>query len=99
MTSVLRYEPFVDSTIGLFLKTINQRFTNKTGAEGVVNFAEWLQYFAFDTIEELTYGARDDGLIESGRDVSEILGYLQDFLSYGYVVIIPTAQEMEERIN
>ena len=91
MTSVLRYEPLVDSTIGLFLKTVNQRYADKTDAEGVFNFAEWLLYFAFDTIEQLTYGARDDGLIESGRDVSGLLGYLQDFLNYGYLVIIPNA--------
>ena len=90
VASVLRYEPFVDSTIGSLLRTINQRFANKSGAEGVVNFADWLLYFAFDTIEELTYGARDDGLIEAGRDVSGLLGYLQGFLDYGYVVIIPT---------
>ena len=70
---------------------MNQKFANKTGEEGVVNFAEWLQYFAFDTIEELTYGVRDGGLIEGGRDVSGLLGCLQSFLNYGYVVIIPTA--------
>ena len=90
MTSVLRYELFVDSTIGLFLKTIDQRFANRIGAEGVVDFAAWFQYFAFDTIEELTYGVRDGGLIEAGRDVSQMLGYIQDFLGYGYVVIIQT---------
>ena len=75
MTSVLRYELYVDSTIGLFLKTINKRFANKIGAEGVVDFAAWFQYFAFDTIEELTYGVRHSGLIESGRDVNGLLGY------------------------
>ncbi len=78
----------MDSTIGLFLKTMNQKFANRSGAEGVVDFAEWLQYFAFDTIEGLTYGTRDGGLIESGRDVSGLLRYLQDFLGYGYVVMI-----------
>lgn len=91
MTSVLRYESLVDSTIALFLKTINERFANKTSAESVVNFGEWLQYFAFDAIEELTYGVRDGGLIESGRDVGRLLGYLQEFLNYGYLVIIATA--------
>ena len=99
MTSVLRYESYADSTIALFLRTINQRFANKTGAEGVVNFGDYLQYFAFDTIEELTYGVRDGGLIESGRDVGRLLGYLHDFLHYGYLVSIPTAEYMEERIS
>ena len=91
VTSVLRYESFVDSTITLFLKTINQRFASKTGAEGVVNFGDYLQYFAFDAIEEMTYGVRDGGLIESGCDVGLLLRYLQDFLNYSYLVIIPTA--------
>lgn len=91
MTSVLRYELFVDSTIGLFLKTINQRFANRSGAEGVVDFAAWFQYFALDTIEALTYGVRVGGLIEAGRDVSGMLGYISDLLGYGYVVGSPTA--------
>ena len=100
MTSVLRYESYADSTIALFLGTINSRFANKTGAEGVVNFGDYLQYFAFDTIEELTYGVRDGGLIESGRDVEgRLLRYLQDFLHYGYLVSIPNAEYMVERIS
>ena len=70
---------------------MNQRFANKTGAEGVVNFGDYLQYFAFDAIEEITYGVRDGGLIESGRDVGQLLRYLQEFLNYGYLVINPAA--------
>lgn len=86
-STVAGYEPLVDSTIGAFLKQIDTRFANKAGEDGVADLPSWLLFFTFDTMGQITYGSRH-GFIEAGRDVKGIIGYVQSFLTYGFLVSI-----------
>lgn len=79
------YEYLIDKTIDVFLEQWNARFTDKKGSEGVIDLADWLLFFSFDVISELTYGSRH-GLMESSLDSQGIIAYVQNFAVYGSIV-------------
>ncbi|KAF2139705.1 uncharacterized protein K452DRAFT_231839 [Aplosporella prunicola CBS 121167] len=78
MSSLVSYEPLVDSTTDVFLERTQELFasTGKT-----CNFNQWLQFFAFDVIGDLTWSKRL-GFVEKNEDVDGIVGFLSRFLSY-----------------
>ena len=69
MTSLVSYEPMVDSTIKTFFKQLDTRFVN---AGKACNLHDWLQMFAFDVIGEITFSKRL-GFLEQGRDIDGIM--------------------------
>lgn len=87
MTSLVQFEPLVDSTTTEFLKQLKQRYADKADEAGVVDFGAWLQYYAFDVICELTYTKRM-GFVDRGQDVENIISSLEWLLSYAAVVSV-----------
>jgi cytochrome P450 len=85
MSSLVQFEPLVDSTIKEFLTQLRSRNTAQNGINAIFDFGEWLQYFAFDVICELTYSKRM-GFVERGEDVENIISDLQWVLDYAAVV-------------
>lgn len=81
MSSLVQYEPYVDDTIDVFFEQLDKRFAGKPGPDGVIHLPTWLQYYAFDTIGELTYSSRH-GFLESGKDVDGIIAYLSVYMNY-----------------
>jgi hypothetical protein len=81
MSAIVSYEPFVDEVIDTFLEQLETRFVGKDGPDAVVDLAVWLQYYAFDTIGELTYSTRH-GFIQCGGDIDGIISYLSVFMHY-----------------
>ena len=73
LTQILRYEPWVDGTIALFLEKMRSQFAGEEGPDGVVDFMQWLRYFSADVISEMTFGERT-GFLEVGEDVENIIG-------------------------
>lgn len=88
MSSLVQFEPLVDSAIHEFLSQLRVRAADKKSDEGVVDLGEWLQYFAFDVICELTYSKRM-GFMSQGADVENIIADLQWLLNYSAVVSGP----------
>lgn len=85
MSTLVQFEPFVDSTTTEFLHQLEQHFANRPGEAGVCDFGTWLQYYAFDVIGELTYSQRL-GFVDHGKDVDGIIGSLEWLLNYAAVV-------------
>ncbi|KAL2799010.1 cytochrome P450 [Aspergillus keveii] len=85
MSTLVQFEPLVDSTIKAFLQQMDERYADKQGPEGVCDFGAWLQFFAFDVIDELTFSKRL-GFVDEGRDVDGIIGDLEWLLDYVSVV-------------
>jgi cytochrome P450 len=50
MSTLVQFEPLVDSTILEFLSQLEKLFADKSGPDGVCDFSKWLQYYAFDVI-------------------------------------------------
>ncbi|ERF68113.1 hypothetical protein EPUS_06924 [Endocarpon pusillum Z07020] len=78
MTNLVSFEPFVDSTIGVFFEQLDKRFV-KTGA--VCDWDVWLQYFAFDVVGELTFSRRL-GFLERAEDVDGIMRGVWKWFEY-----------------
>ncbi|KAF2463278.1 pisatin demethylase [Lindgomyces ingoldianus] len=78
MSSLVNYEPLVSSTLDVFLDQTQKLYarTNKS-----CNFSQWLQFFAFDVIGDLTWSKRL-GFVEENRDVDGMVAFLNKFLSY-----------------
>ena len=78
MSSLVSYEPLVDSTTEVFISQTQKLFA-ETGKS--CNFSEWLQFYAFDVIGELTWSKRL-GFVEKNEDVDGIVQFLAKFLAY-----------------
>ncbi len=69
MTSLLDYEPFVDSTSRTLVEQLSRQYAN---SGKVCDFGEWLQWCAFDVIGEMTFSNRF-GFLEEAKDVGNII--------------------------
>lgn len=78
MSSLVNYEPLVNSTLTYWLDKTEQMFA-QTGKS--CNFSQWLQFFAFDVIGDLTWSKRL-GFVEGNQDVDNIIGFLGKFFDY-----------------
>lgn len=85
MSTLVAFEPLVDTTTVAFLEQLKKRFAGRQNTEGTCDFGAWLQYYAFDVIGELTYSKRL-GFVDRGVDVDHIIGNLERLLNYVSVV-------------
>ncbi|KAH7412661.1 cytochrome P450 [Cadophora sp. MPI-SDFR-AT-0126] len=78
MSTLIQYEPFVDSTTELFLNQTDKIFASTRDG---CDFARWLQFYAFDVIGEMTYSKRH-GFLEENKDVDGIIDYIANLFNY-----------------
>lgn len=78
MSALVQYEPFVNEVVEVFLDQTNRLFA---APDKVCDFAEWLQYLAFDVIGQITYSRRH-GFIDRAEDVDGMVAYLGKLFSY-----------------
>ncbi|KAH6873828.1 cytochrome P450 [Thelonectria olida] len=82
MSTLTTYEPLVDRTIVKLFQELDGRY-EKTGEDCPI--FEWLQYYAFDVIGEITCGEAF-GFLESGNDVGGIIEALNVTMDYNAIV-------------
>ena len=78
MSALVQYEPFVDEVMKVFLDQTNKLYASQGKT---CNFAEWLQYYAFDVIGQITYSKRH-GFVDNAEDIDGMVGYLGGLFSY-----------------
>ncbi|KAK0629213.1 cytochrome P450 [Bombardia bombarda] len=78
MSQLIQYEPFVDSTMKLFLEQTKRLYIDNPET---CDFSRWLQFYAFDVIGEITYSKRH-GFVEKNEDIDGIVGYLGNLFLY-----------------
>ncbi|KAI6758732.1 hypothetical protein HG530_010972 [Fusarium avenaceum] len=81
MSTLVTFEPFVDSTSTEFIRQLKLRFADRSNDADVCDFGAWLQFYAFDVIGELTFSKRL-GFVEGGVDIDNIIRDLESFLNY-----------------
>jgi hypothetical protein len=87
LSSLVGYEPLVDSTTAVFLSRLDELFANKE--EKVCDLGLWLGWYAFDVIGELTFSKRL-GFLEKAEDVEGIAkSVLQNFEWYAALGQMP----------
>jgi len=84
MSSLVSYEPLVDSTTALFLSQTEKLYASQNVP---CNFSKWLQFYAFDVIGELTW-SKPLGFIEKNKDIDGIIKFIAEFLDYAGPVSI-----------
>lgn len=82
LSTLLDYEPLVDSCTSFFLRRTQELFTNN---KAPCSFSRWLQFFAFDVIGEITWSKRL-GFVEHNEDVGGIIAAVDSFQDYGTVI-------------
>lgn len=85
MSTLVNFEPLVDSTTVAFLEQLKERFTGEERSEPDCDFGLWLQYYSFDVIGELTYSRRL-GFVDRGVDVDNIITDMESLMDYVSVV-------------
>ncbi|KAH9204888.1 cytochrome P450 oxidoreductase [Leptodontidium sp. 2 PMI_412] len=78
MTTLVQFEPFVDTTSQVFCRRLTELFA---GTRKVCDLGKWLQYYAFDVIGEITFSKRF-GFLETGSDIEGIIADLEWRLVY-----------------
>jgi hypothetical protein len=79
MAMIIQYEPYVDSTISAFLEVLEKRSIR------AIDLKEWLYYFTWDVMGEVTYGERQ-GFVDAGDDVWDIFPSMRRKMNYGIYV-------------
>lgn len=82
MTTLLDYEALVDSTSTVLLERLKTLFAKPGRA---CPFDQWLQWYAFDVIGEVTFSCRL-GFLEQGTDVGNMINILSHAGWYTAVV-------------
>ncbi|KAI5795723.1 pisatin demethylase [Geopyxis carbonaria] len=82
-SALLDYEPLVDRTLRTFRACVEARGLVGTGVAW--DLGEWLQWFAFDVVGEMTFGRRL-GFLEGAQDIEGVCASIESFLHYSVVV-------------
>lgn len=86
MSTLIDYEPYVDLTSIFF----TSRLASLYAATGkICDLGEWLQFYAFDVVGEITYSKRL-GFLELAKDVDGIMGSIDKAFDYSSSVRDPS---------
>ncbi|CAG9939596.1 unnamed protein product [Clonostachys rosea f. rosea IK726] len=89
MSSLVHYEPFVDSCIDIF----TERLSEMSESGLLVDIRHWFQCYAFDVIGLITYAKRL-GFLDQGDDIGGVIGALEEHLGYATLVgIFPSLHQ------
>ncbi|KAF3913537.1 hypothetical protein ABW20_dc0103048 [Dactylellina cionopaga] len=82
MSTLLDYEPYVDSTIQVLQRRLEELYVDNGK---ICDLGEWLHWTAFDVVGEMTFSRRL-GFLEQGRDVDKVISETQQQLDYLAVI-------------
>ncbi|KAK4552245.1 hypothetical protein LTR86_010599 [Recurvomyces mirabilis] len=85
LSALVQYEPFVDSTIRSLLSQLGSRYADRSGGASVCKLQQWMHWYAFDVVGELTY-SKPFGFMETASDVDGIIRKAHLYLVYNQVV-------------
>ncbi|RDL39232.1 uncharacterized protein BP5553_03572 [Venustampulla echinocandica] len=85
MHNLLQYEPQVSRTIDQFCEHLDEQFIDGSNAGKTCNMDDWLLYFAWDVIGELTF-SKPMGFMEKGCDFNGLLADADKAQDYFAVV-------------
>ncbi|KIX02572.1 uncharacterized protein Z518_08513 [Rhinocladiella mackenziei CBS 650.93] len=81
MTNVRDFESLLDPVIARFTRTLEERFMDGENAGKPFDASEWVNYFAWDAMSEMTF-SKPFGFITEGQDVGGFLSISERSLDY-----------------
>jgi cytochrome P450 len=85
LSNLLEYESLIDDTINSFCAHLEERFVNHPNENKPCKMEDWLYFFAWDVLAQLTF-SRPMGFMDSGADKSSILSTSEKAIDYFAVV-------------
>lgn len=98
MTQMVKYEPWVNDNIALFINQLRTRFVTKGGPGATMDVMEWATYFSLDLIHEITFGERA-GFIQEGRDVNGVIDGVHKMMAWTLYVSENTLRTRMQSYN
>ncbi|KAK2785075.1 hypothetical protein FQN53_007968 [Emmonsiellopsis sp. PD_33] len=95
MSSLVSYEGLIDSTTSFFIEQTQKLFVDTRRS---CDFNQWLQFYAFDVIGELTWSQRI-GFLERNYDIDGIVRFIGEFLEYASLNISTQKLSAANRIS
>ncbi|EXJ91225.1 hypothetical protein A1O1_04335 [Capronia coronata CBS 617.96] len=90
MSTMVEYEPLVDSTASLFMSKLDEF----AAIGAILDFGVWLQRYAFDVIGEVQFSQKL-GFLASGTDIQGIMADIRSKIGYlGRVGQIPIVDKI-----
>lgn len=78
MSNLVEFEPYVDSTIRVLLKQLEEA---RPGSDEAADLGKWLQWFALDVMGEITFSRRL-GFLDRAEDVDGIIQKVLGLFKY-----------------
>lgn len=91
MAAMQRLSPFIDDTVELLVRRLEEIAGESMGAEGAekgkgrLDLGDWLHYFAFDVLGEVAF-SRKFGFLEQGTDVGGAIRAIDASQRYNGIV-------------
>ncbi|CAK7208760.1 hypothetical protein SCUCBS95973_000211 [Sporothrix curviconia] len=82
MSSLIEFEPLIDSTSRAFVTQMEQRFAKQNK---ICPLDQWMQMYAFDVTGEVTVSKRI-GFLDTGKDVDQMMHYTGQALDYTGII-------------
>ncbi|KAI4861652.1 cytochrome P450 [Hypoxylon rubiginosum] len=95
MSSIIQFEPFVDENMKMFCVKMQELFIQP---KSPCDFHNWVQYFAFDVVLDMTM-SRNLGFLKAGGDVDGVLKQLQKDLDYRGIALAMPIIDRIYRLN
>jgi len=83
MSSMVEFEPYIDTTIEFFLKRLEE--VQKKDSRNSCDLGAWLQWYAFDVMGEVTFSKRL-GFLDEAKDVDGIIAIIWKHFQFCSVV-------------
>ncbi|KAI1500358.1 cytochrome P450 [Biscogniauxia marginata] len=94
MTSILTMESLVDRTIISLCEQLENRFISGKNAGKTCDIADWIGYYAWDVVGEITFSQQFD-FLKSGTDVKNMIHTAESVMHYfGIVGQIPALDKL-----
>ena len=85
MTNILTLQSLADKTTEVFCQQLEEEFMNDKNASRVCNIVDWMMYYAWDVVGEVTFN-EPIGFLEMGADIDNMIHTADRALDYFAIV-------------
>ena len=96
MASLLGFEPLIDQTISNLCRRLKQEFVDGPHAGKTCDVKDWITYFAWDTMSQITF-SQPLGFLDQGRDVHDLIRGSSKFTDY--VTVVGQMPRLDQYLN
>lgn len=89
-TNAFELEPIMNDNVRALVSELETRFTEGSNKGKTCDLGEWISYFAWDFLGDMTLSKRM-GFMEQAKDVNDLIATAEKVMRYFSVVSLPTS--------